>query len=262
MKKLLNGESTISVLDCGDNQFQAALGMEARSRSPLPPSPTTSTSLQDLDSHGSSKSVSSLLDLSVEKKISHSTNSLMKFIPAKPPRKNLSPKVDTKQQNYEPVDKYDQVEFRNEAWKTLGTNDVKHTENIDEEELEEYVSWGRLKPDNSSDVKLPKTSKVITHITSSKDDDSYDHLNFFGSSSKLNAIKAGYKQVFSAPVIPVQNPTSFNDYDEVEPTMESVRIADDSHLGYALIRKPPKEPVDHQFHNDDPYAVISKPKRV
>ncbi|KAK4881614.1 hypothetical protein RN001_004933 [Aquatica leii] len=262
MKKLLNNESTSTVLDCGDNQFQAALGMEARSRSPLPPSPTTSTSLQDLESH-SSKS-NTLFDLSFEKKINSLINPPNKLKPIKPPRKIISAKVDlsTNLSNYEPVDKYDHVEFRNEAWKTLGTNDIKHTENIDDEELEDYISWGRSKSNNSptEQKKLPKISKIIN--CSTVEDGNYDRLNFFGSSSKLNTTKAGYKQVSPAPVVPVQSPPSFNDYDEVEPTMESVRIADDSHLGYAIIRKTPKDSVDHQFHNDDPYAIISKPKRV
>lgn len=260
MKKLLNGETPSSVLNCGDNQFQAALSMEARSRSPLPPSLITSSSLQELDSASSNKSINLLLDLSVDKKLSSST----KMIPTKPPRKSLNTKTDTssKFQNYEPVDKYDEIEYRNEAWKTLGTDDIKHTENIDcNEDFEEYVSWGRSKADQSPvEQKLPKASKIITQAAT--EEDNYDRLNFFGSCSKLNATKAGYKQVSPAPVVPMQLPPSFNDYDEVEPTMESIRIADDSHLGYAIIRKAPKEPVDHQFHNDDPYAIISKPKRV
>ncbi|KAF5295973.1 hypothetical protein FQA39_LY12745 [Lamprigera yunnana] len=263
MKKLLNNDTTSTVLDCGDNHFQAALGMEARSRSPLPPSPTTSTSLQDIESHSMSKSSTALFDLSFEKKMNIITPT-PKIKPAKPPRKNLGGKADLNvtHSNYELVDKYDHVEFRNEAWRTLGTDDISHTENIDEEDLDEYMSWGRTKSNNSpsEQKKLPKISKIINCSTT--DDDNYDRLNFFGSSSKLNSSKVGYKQVSPAPLVPMQSPPSFNDYDEVEPTMESVRIADDSHLGYAIIRKTPKDSVDHQFHNDDPYAIISKPKRV
>lgn len=262
MKKLLNNETPSTVLDCGENQFQAALGMEARSRTPLPPSPTTSSSLQDLESDNSNITANSLFDSSFEKKLTSISNT--KVIPMKPPRKFIGakPDVNVKHSNYELVDKYDQVEFRNEAWRTLGTDDIKHTENVDDEELEEYVSWGR-KMNNSPIEQLnpPKVSQIIN--VSPSVDDSYDRLNFFGSSGKLNVKNSEYQQVSSAAVVlPPQSPPSFNDYDEVVPAMESVRIADDSHLGYAMIRKMPKDSIDHQFHNNEPYAVIHKPKRV
>ncbi|KAH8281284.1 hypothetical protein KR018_007925 [Drosophila ironensis] len=44
MKKLISGDttsSTLSTLECGENQFSAAAGMEPGSRSPLPPSPSS-----------------------------------------------------------------------------------------------------------------------------------------------------------------------------------------------------------------------------
>lgn len=163
--------------------------------------------------------------------------------------------------DYEPTNKYDEVEYRSDAWKTLGVDDVKHTDNVHVEEEEEYVSWGQKKERKAPLVQTNKAPKIIKQVsTTSLDDTSYDTLNFFGSSSKL--AKSGYKQVSPAPIIaqPLPCPPSFNDYDEVGPTLEGVRPADDSHLGYALIRKEPK--VDHQFHNEEPYAVISKPKRV
>ncbi|XP_043660771.1 uncharacterized protein LOC122625019 [Drosophila teissieri] len=40
MKKLISGDS-LSTLECGENQFSAAAGMEPGSRSPLPPSPSS-----------------------------------------------------------------------------------------------------------------------------------------------------------------------------------------------------------------------------
>ncbi|KAB0802942.1 hypothetical protein PPYR_05128 [Photinus pyralis] len=261
MKKLLINEANSSILDCGDNQFQATLGMEARSHTPLPPSPTTSSSAQDIESDTSNLTANSLFDSSFEKKLTAITNT--KVIPMKPPRKFIGtkPEGNLKHSNYEAVNKYDQVEFRNEAWRTLGTDDIKHTENIDEEELEEYVSWGR-KANNSpiEHLNLPKVTKIIN--VSPNVDDRYDRLNFFGLSGKLNVKNSKYQQIPTAPVLPAQSPSSFNDYDEVVPTMESVRIADDSHLGYAMIRKMPKESIDHQLYNNEPYAVINKPKRV
>lgn len=136
-----------------------------------------------------------------------------------------------------------------------------------EDSLEDSPNWGQGKDTTPvSEPKPPKTTKIITHIsTLPLEDESYDRLSFFGSSNKLNVTMPGYKQISPAPGQAVQNhPPSFNDYDEVQPAMEGIRIADDSHLGYALIRKTlrDQQQVDHQFHNDDPYAIISKPKRV
>lgn len=273
MKKLLNGEPAPPMLECGDNQFQAALSMEARSRSPLPPSPTTSTMFHDMEPSVSTKSLITLHDSTTDLL---GRNALCKPKPIKPPRKTLHSKdkesssceaINKSAQTYELIDRYDEIEYRNDAWKTLGVDEVKHTDNINEgnTEEEEYISWGQIKKERKTPVlqttnKAPKVIKQIS--TSSTEDACYDTLNFFGSSSKLNVPKSGYKQVSPAPSVPqpVIGPPSFNDYDEVQPTMEGVRLADDSHLGYALIRKEPK--VDHQFHNEEPYAVISKPKRV
>ncbi|GLH09601.1 Uncharacterized protein GBIM_14667 [Gryllus bimaculatus] len=86
MRKLLSGETAQSpVIVCGDNQFQAALSMEARSRSPLPPSPTSATSYGDLTS----------VSLSQSSKLSAADSSVIsapvppKPKPVKPPRKSL-----------------------------------------------------------------------------------------------------------------------------------------------------------------------------
>lgn len=95
MRKLLTGETpSTPVIVCGDNQFQAALSMEARSRSPLPPSPTSATPLLDLDfSAMSQSSVKPLISPIAETK-SLLTNSAVpvvkpKPVPSKPPRKHI-----------------------------------------------------------------------------------------------------------------------------------------------------------------------------
>jgi hypothetical protein len=248
MKKLLQEDSTTSLplLDCGDNQFHAALSMEARSRSPLPPSPTASTTLHDVESSS----------LDSDKK--------PRPKPTKPPRKFLSNKATPKVMNdtYEPIDKYDKIEYRNDAWKTMGVDDVKHTETLVQEEDDDvYTSWGDLK---QNPAVVPAQTRAPKIITQSSTEDNYDKLEFFGSSNKLN-VKSGYKQVSVASGLNAVCPPSFNDYDEVQPAMEEIRLADDKHLGYALVRKSSgkeKSDVDHQFHNNEPYAVISKPKRV
>lgn len=129
-------------------------------------------------------------------------------------------------------------------------------------------------------IKQPMAPSIITqNSVTDLSDTYYDTLNHFGSTSKLNTVKSGYKQVFPISINPIQEPPSYNEYDEVQLIdMKSVRPADDSHLGYAKIRKDPgkealkeirdaedkrkDDPVNHQFHNEEPYALISKPKRV
>lgn len=282
MKKLLKGETSSSsgLLDCGENQLHAALSMEARTRSPLPPSPTTSTTLHDIetltDQHSEKfdkksqfnkhKDLNFINDksTSVKRKIhifemQEFTGEARKPMPSKPPRKNLYIKAHEKQENSN-FSKYDEIEMISDAWRTLGTDDVNHTENINETLEEEYVSWGRKEPIFAK--KLPKAVKVITEC-STPHEDSYDKLSFFGSSSKLNVNKGGYKQITPLPISSAQNYTpSFNYYDEVN-VLEGVRLADDSHLGYALIKRGSKDPpVNHVLCNNEPYALISKPKRV
>lgn len=244
MKNLLKEDTTNSFvnLHCQDSaQFHPALNMEARSRSPLPPLPTTATLFRDVETIEK--------DISVNKKPK----------PIKPPRKILPPK---NKSFYEPVHRYDEVECRNNAWKTLGLDDVSHTENtVEDENDEDYASWGR-----NGVVSPPKLNLMPPKVInpSSNVVEGYDELNFFGSSSKLN-LNSGYKQIALTPSSNVPYTPSFNDYDEVEVQMEGIRLADDSHLGYALVRKeksPKDDNVNHHFCNNEPYAVISKPKRV
>lgn len=122
MKKLINGD-TIGSLDCGEHQFNAALSMEAGSRSPLPPSPNQnySESTQSQSSHllhGFLSSTDSLNNLSITNSMASSMASnygVMKITPCKPPRKSISgpengkpvpPKPSPKSkpyQDYEPV---------------------------------------------------------------------------------------------------------------------------------------------------------------
>lgn len=91
MKKLISGDSMAS-LDCGDHQLNAALSMEAGSRSPLPPSPNHhSHSENDLNQSGHLyrgflSSNDSLNNVST----SSSSISVIKHIPHKPPRKSIT----------------------------------------------------------------------------------------------------------------------------------------------------------------------------
>nr|XP_022905567.1 docking protein 2-like [Onthophagus taurus] len=259
MKKLLKGESSPALLDCGDNQFQAALTMEPRSRSPLPPSPTSSSSLQDIESHVSKSATIEYLDKRANNPIFNEFVVGKKHPPTKPPRKTLQNFIPA-EKDYEFIKKYDEIEYRSNAWQELGVNDVKHTENhiVNSDDDGEYASWGNAKGvEKPVSVTKVVMEPLLTHT-------SYDKLNFFGSTGKISS-NSGYRQVLPTPPVPQRvSPPSFNDYDEVTISMESVRLADDSHLGYALVRKATtsSKEVDHQFHNNDPYAIISKPKRV
>lgn len=142
------------------------------------------------------------------------------------------------------------------------------------------MSWGgRTGNRELKLIKQPLAPSVITQNSMTDLSDTYyDTLNHFGSTSKLNSAKAGYKQVYAVSINPVSESPLYNEYDEVQCIdMEAARPADDSHLGYAKVRKDPgrdalkevkdaegkiEDPVSHQFHNEEPYAVISKPKRV
>lgn len=91
MKKLINGDS-IGSLDCGEHQLNAALSMEAGSRSPLPPSPNQnySENSQSQNSnflHGFLSSTDSLNNVSTN--TSSVSSSIMKTVPYKPPRKSI-----------------------------------------------------------------------------------------------------------------------------------------------------------------------------
>lgn len=142
------------------------------------------------------------------------------------------------------------------------------------------MSWGTKINREIEMIKPPLAPSIITQNSiSDLTDTYYDTLNHFGSTSKLNSVKSRYKQVFPTPVNIKPDIPSYNEYDEVQCVdMEPVRPADDSYLGYAKIRKDSgkdqlkeikdtdnktkDDSINHQFHNEEPYALISKPKRV
>lgn len=138
MKKILSGEPTSPILECGEAQLQAALTMEARSRTPLPPSPvsqhlqepvlSTVTQLEKLKLKQTCDSA-----MSIQKKNCFEKPSISPK-PFKPPRKytpstKTVPVVDDP--HYEPVERsYDEVEYRSNAWQTMGIDSPNHTEQV------------------------------------------------------------------------------------------------------------------------------------
>lgn len=178
---------------------------------------------------------------------------------------------------------YDKVEVRNEAWKTLGIDNPDHTEftpNLaDNPNCIKLISKSQDNLNSGSDssriILLP--SPVV-----GPEDENYDRLQYFGSTTKLNR-SSRYKKIQARPttlaVGDPKNKDTWNDYDEVENVMQTARLADDSHLGYGMIRKPstpgPQVPTAAQAAatvaleeinptncNGTDYAIVSRPKRV
>uniref|UniRef100_A0A1B0CP92 IRS-type PTB domain-containing protein n=1 Tax=Lutzomyia longipalpis TaxID=7200 RepID=A0A1B0CP92_LUTLO len=303
MKKLINGES-VSSLDCGESQLSAVLSMEAGSRSPLPPSPNQVSS-QDTDTsplHQSFASIRGFISSndSLNNVSTSSSISVLKHIPHKPPRKGLTislpgaheePSKDKLRNlpNYEPIAlplhekpaleaantdakppqaperDYESIETITDAWRTLGIDEVKHTEQIHtpEEDLIEFVK-------TTAKVTRPALTLALTDVHSPEADcteGDYDRLEFFRSNSKASAT---YKTVIpiKPPTPPAAKPRS-DDYEIVgDPDTQACRLADDSYMGYGVLRKPQQQlqleapELDHHKYNGLDYAIVSKPKRV
>lgn len=308
MKKLLNGDSSGS-LDCGENQLNAALSMEAGSRSPLPPlinSPTTPDIDLSITSHASLRGFLSSTDSIpfLNPLSSSSSTSLLKntplSIPNKPPRKTLhivnsNERISNQQETLVQLDSpptppernksmlgryrdYECIENITEAWKTLGIDDVKHTENVamPEDELEEFV-WHRSKSFNRNEtrkISIVDINENNTSVNSSTkegatDESDYDRLEYFPSNSN-KITSSGYTTI--VPIMPLparkKQPIS-DDYEIITPTdlhpsqidfnrslsssssagnleqqqqsqqlLAPSRLADDSYLGYGVLRRP------------------------
>lgn len=192
---------------------------------------------------------------------------------------------------------YDLVEIRNDAWKTHGIDSVHHTERVnsslpgerDKENDNDDLQYEIMMPIRNHDAPFQNSCKskggdftpsVIQNITKTDESD-YDKLEHFGSAMKLGP-KSTYKYTNSSQSIHSNishgessnliNP-AWSNYDIVE-DMSAVRLADDSHLGYGIIRKKPdpSETIStsgnfasspqHKVFNNSEYAIVSKPKRV
>lgn len=276
MKKLLNRET--HTLLCGDNQFQAALSMVARSRSPLPPSPTSATtSLLDSDtcpfmslklpsvSHYQNSTnnlflVNSVQELSpppLKPKMNQTDPPSIK-LPEKPPRK-VTPVAEMIEKDTPEVHEshslatYDDVEVRNEAWRTMGVDVTNH------KDLFKAIPMQAI-PHRTVSPKLDKSdSQKIFHI-SNNGLGNYDRLQHLGPTCKQSTAP-GYKQI---PII--SNSVSNLRLDE---PIFACRRADDF-KGYGMIRKKStvcasNEDVSKQFLSEDikyEYAIVYKPERV
>lgn len=345
MKKLLNGDSSAS-LDCGDNQLNVALSMEAGSRSPLPPfinSPNSPDVDISLTSHASLRGFLSSTDsIPFIPGPAPPAKNLPIAIPNKPPRKTLhtvnsndrincnfhetlvqldSPPTPP-ERNKSMADRsrdYECIENITEAWKTLGIDEVKHTEHVStptpEDELQEFA-WQRSKSFNRNETRKisivdinESTTSVSSNVSVTKmervsdGESDYDRLEFFPPNNKVSSSSSGYKTI--VPIIPPtskKKPAISDDYEIITPTelqtsqdikntepkLTTSRLADDSYLGYGVIRKTSlpqsttsssgvsfsstttsqtvvlsdEDLLDHHKYNGLDYAIVSKPKRV
>lgn len=346
MKKLLNGDSSGS-LDCGDNQLNAALSMEAGSRSPLPPfinSPNSPDVEISMTSHASLRGFLSSTD-SIHLPFLPGPAPPLKnapiSIPNKPPRKaphsdrinsnfhetlvQLDSPPTPPERNKSMADRsrdYECIENITEAWKTLGIDEVKHTEHVStpEDELQEFA-WQRSKSFNRNETRKISIVDINENTTSvsnsnvsitklervSDDEGNYDRLEFFPTSSTHKSKSSSYKTI--VPIVPPpakKKPPVSDDYEIITPTelqppsslsqevklgsepqLAASRLADDSYLGYGMIRKTSlpqstsssavsfsststtqtvvlsdEDLLDHHKYNGLDYAIVSKPKRV
>lgn len=194
---------------------------------------------------------------------------------------------------------YDLIEIRNDAWKTHGIDNVHHTERVNsslpdeatkdnnDDDFQYEVVTPIASFQNSSKTKYPDspitTSSTMQSVAKIEESD-YDKLEHFGSATKL-CQKIAYKynvnnssQSIHSNVSHGENSncglanSAWSNYEIIE-DMSAVRLADDSHLGYAIIRKKADLPEtasagstvggpQHKIFNNSEYAIVSKPKRV
>lgn len=189
---------------------------------------------------------------------------------------------------------YERIENISNAWKTLGVSDVKHTEHLKatEDDLIEFV-WQRSQSQKDKKSKALNTyCDADEHaLPKATDDGNYDKLEFFAT--KNNASN-DYRTIvtISSPAYKKQTsqPVTSNDYEIIGDCITSepkpYRLADDSYMGYGILRKPGASSTDPSHHassalhpqsgatphadellshwnfNGKEYALVSKPKHV
>ncbi|EDW26744.1 GL14696 [Drosophila persimilis] len=212
---------------------------------------------------------------------------------------------------------YECIENITEAWRTRGVGDVRHCERIppilcDTSDFVRSRS-GSTRKDLASQSSGSNTPKIIdidigegvtsptlavtsnnsVGVLMSSSDSNYDRLDFLSPNNKTSS---GYKTIVNVtlPGNRVRcSPPPPNEYELIaSPDTESFRKADDSHLGYGVLRKSTsannnnsnnnnnigissnnnsnattnksnnESALDHRSYNGLNYTIVSKPKRV
>ncbi|KAH8322357.1 hypothetical protein KR067_009496 [Drosophila pandora] len=199
---------------------------------------------------------------------------------------------------------YECIENITEAWRTRGVGDVRHCERVPILcDTSEFVRQRSVtKPPNSTpkiiDIDIGEGASPISVA-----DSNYDRLDFLSPNNKTSS---GYKTIVNVTVPGNRgrcSPPPPNEYEIIaSPDTESFRKADDSHLGYGVLRKTSTtttnnnnlgisnsniiissssssssssaatankssndasaSAIDHRSYNGLNYTIVSKPKRV
>ncbi|XP_068159166.1 uncharacterized protein Dok [Drosophila tropicalis] len=155
---------------------------------------------------------------------------------------------------------YECIENITDAWKTRGVGDVRHCERIPSilcdsgDFVRQQQRDKRLTPTagtpkiididigegNGSALPLPlppppSSSIVGVLVSSTPPDANYDRLDFLSPNNKTSS---GYKTIVNVTLPVNRLPPPPNEYELIaSPDTESFRKADDSHLGYGVLRK-------------------------
>lgn len=191
---------------------------------------------------------------------------------------------------------YERIENISNAWKTLGVSDIKHTEHNDSDDDLIDFAWQRSqsqKDDSKHSQKSPLNAYCDADDASKNGDDSnYDKLEFFATKK---APSNDYRTIvtISGRKSSTQIEPTNNDYEIIGecgtatlPDHKPYRLADDSYMGYGVLRKPAitsttahiqhqqqpqmnssttgngDDQLNHRKFNGLDYAIVSKPKHV
>ncbi|KAH8276103.1 hypothetical protein KR044_002171 [Drosophila immigrans] len=140
---------------------------------------------------------------------------------------------------------YECIENITDAWKTRGVGDVRHCERIPDTEFVRQRSHAKRKDaTNGGSGNTGSTTPKIIDIDIGEGgagaaDGNYDRLDFLSPNNKTSS---GYKTIVNLN-LPANrlhrcSPPPPNEYEMIaSPDTESFRKADDSHLGYGILRK-------------------------
>ncbi|KAH8421425.1 hypothetical protein KR009_006368 [Drosophila setifemur] len=149
---------------------------------------------------------------------------------------------------------YECIENITEAWRTRGVGDVRHCERMPILcDTSEFVRQ-RSVPVNSTpkiiDIDIGEGPGCGSSLVSAPSDSNYDRLDFLSPNNKTSS---GYKTIVNVTLPGNRlrcSPPPPNEYEMIaSPDTESFRKADDSHLGYGVLRKSSTSNINNNNNN-------------